>query len=397
MVALSANGAHIWSRIYQSPTGDDNLVGIVPVQHDKWLLLGATDGYGANNKRVWVNQVDYSGSIIWSKTYAVSDEDYASFSATALLGGDVLVCVNRPDASFGTKSILLKINSAGDILSNTRYRTFWGEKDVLYEAIPNQSGGLWAVGSANRNGLPDIWLVKTKTDGGIAGCCPSVYDMDQQAVIISSDVISLNPVLGATPFAGKLKEQAQVLTEINACEQVNLSFTLSQDTLCIGDCITVDFPNPTPGIQYSWLFQNGNPSSSNQTQPDGAFCFADEGFVTLKTNNVYCGQQDASVRVVFKQNQGQAPNVFSPNGDGINDTFRPLFNDCPAENYHFQVFNRWGEMVFDSLDATQGWDGVNPNGRNAAADIYVWRAAYWAIRDGRKTMVEDKGDVLLLR
>ena len=52
-----------------------------------------------------------------------------------------------------------------------------------------------------------------------------------------------------------------------------------------------------------------------------------------------------------------APNAFSPNGDGNNDVWLPLIT-C-YEEYTLSVFNRWGELVFNSNDPNEGWDGKN--------------------------------------
>ena len=62
------------------------------------------------------------------------------------------------------------------------------------------------------------------------------------------------------------------------------------------------------------------------------------------------------------------PNAFSPNGDGINDTYgTPSFY---IKDYHIQIFNRWGEMVFESFDIADKWDGEYM-GKPAQQDAYA--------------------------
>ncbi len=64
------------------------------------------------------------------------------------------------------------------------------------------------------------------------------------------------------------------------------------------------------------------------------------------------------------------PNAFSPNGDGLNDKIK-LLVDGDFENIVFQIFNRWGELVFETDDATQGWDGFY-KGFEAEMGTYIY-------------------------
>lgn len=86
------------------------------------------------------------------------------------------------------------------------------------------------------------------------------------------------------------------------------------------------------------------------------------------------------------------PGAFSPNHDGNNDLLRPLIGGLLAE-YHFMVYNRFGQPVFSSRDATQGWDGYF-HGEPQGAGVYVWICEYRFEGQPRKT---EKGTVLLIR
>jgi len=68
------------------------------------------------------------------------------------------------------------------------------------------------------------------------------------------------------------------------------------------------------------------------------------------------------------------PNAFTPDGDGVNDVFLPILRDMVPEEYEFQVFDRWGELVFSTRDPAQGWDGRHRSGGGIVQqDVYVWR------------------------
>lgn len=68
------------------------------------------------------------------------------------------------------------------------------------------------------------------------------------------------------------------------------------------------------------------------------------------------------------------PNSFSPNGDGINDVFRPVTHAGDPEYYHMMVFNRWGDKVFDSTDPDEYWTGEYRNGEYYVSDnVYMYQ------------------------
>jgi gliding motility-associated-like protein len=95
-----------------------------------------------------------------------------------------------------------------------------------------------------------------------------------------------------------------------------------------------------------------------------------------------------------------APNVFTPNGDGINDLFRIFARSTVISFSDFSIFSRWGEMVYlmegpvSPQDGNWGWDGHNEQGRLYEQDVYVFKVLV-ELSGGRK--VEVTGDVLLMR
>jgi len=94
------------------------------------------------------------------------------------------------------------------------------------------------------------------------------------------------------------------------------------------------------------------------------------------------------------------PNVFTPNGDGINDLFRIFARTTVISFSDFAIFSRWGEMVYlmedpvSPQDVNWGWDGHHASGRVYEQDVYVFKVTV-ELSGGRK--VEVSGDVLLLR
>lgn len=87
-----------------------------------------------------------------------------------------------------------------------------------------------------------------------------------------------------------------------------------------------------------------------------------------------------------------APNAFSPNQDGKNDVFT-LFNKGGAEVSDFQIFNRWGELVYETGSIENPWNGTLQNGAQAAMGVYVWTILVNCGEDSRRV----KGNITLLR
>jgi gliding motility-associated-like protein len=68
------------------------------------------------------------------------------------------------------------------------------------------------------------------------------------------------------------------------------------------------------------------------------------------------------------------PNAFTPDGNGVNDIFRPEVRGMVAEEHELYVFDRWGQVVFSTRDAAQGWDGAHQNGGDILPQgVYNWR------------------------
>lgn len=89
------------------------------------------------------------------------------------------------------------------------------------------------------------------------------------------------------------------------------------------------------------------------------------------------------------------PNTFTPNADGDNDYFAPVFTSgFDPYDYHLTIYNRWGEVVFESFDASIGWDGTYGGGITREG-MYVWKIEFQeTMSDERHTKL---GHLLLLK
>lgn len=89
------------------------------------------------------------------------------------------------------------------------------------------------------------------------------------------------------------------------------------------------------------------------------------------------------------------PNAFGPNTNGYNDTFRPVpGEECVGEvtDFELKIFNRWGELVFETSNFAEGWNGIY-EGRPAQKGIYIYHSTFTFLGEEQ----EHKGTVKLIR
>ena len=92
--------------------------------------------------------------------------------------------------------------------------------------------------------------------------------------------------------------------------------------------------------------------------------------VTLYTSNQYGCIDSTSVFIIVRGGVTvHIPNAFTPDQDGFNDVFLPLFSLINETGYQLTIFNRWGQIVFHTTNPTDGWDGTYRN-KEALAGTY---------------------------
>jgi gliding motility-associated-like protein len=148
-------------------------------------------------------------------------------------------------------------------------------------------------------------------------------------------------------------------------------------------------------IGWNWNFGDGQ---SNLIEQNPIHNYQDTGHypVTLIVTNGSC--QDTIVKyVIVKPDFFFAiPNTFTPDGDGLNDIFRPgSLVGVSEKDYNFYIFDRWGEKIWEGHDLDSGWDGTVKGGSLIAqTDTYVWLIKLKGI-DGLQR--EYRGHVNLLK
>ncbi|HLP10690.1 MAG TPA: PKD domain-containing protein [Flavobacteriales bacterium] len=183
----------------------------------------------------------------------------------------------------------------------------------------------------------------------------------------------------------------------------DLTFTINVDTICIAtqtifipDAIHV-YPSPdanfhiTPTIQsvFTPTVEVTDLTSDDVIQQIIYYMDGDSTLLDFDTHyyhdtgwyNVYqwvvnvAGCTDTAVHPIYiiPETTIYIPNAFTPNGDGINDVFIPVVRD--TRKYLLMIFDRWGEIIWQTDNPLQGWDGTLKNKRTKV-DTYVYKVKY---------------------
>jgi gliding motility-associated-like protein len=191
---------------------------------------------------------------------------------------------------------------------------------------------------------------------------------------------------------------------VTVYKRANAIFTVSPESVFVPS-ETVYFTNLSENANtYTWDFGDG--TISNEFSPE--YNYNNEGWYnviliannqfncpdTLKLNNAVFGKNDRGL---------EFPNAFTPNtqqGNGglfsqldpyANDVFFPLYKG--VREYNLMIFNRWGELLFESNNVNRGWDGYY-RGDLCKQDVYVWKVKAKFMDDSE---IFKAGDVTLLR
>jgi gliding motility-associated-like protein len=146
------------------------------------------------------------------------------------------------------------------------------------------------------------------------------------------------------------------------------------------------------GTDYLWLPDNRWLSSTIVPNPIALPQSNIEYIVQVSDVNGCFAFDSIRVRLFTVKPGLYVPNAFTPNGDNNNDFFRPIALGIKSLDL-FQVYNRWGQMVYSNTDLVRGWDGTF-GGRPQDPATFVWIAE---ATDYTGKKIKLKGTVVLIR
>lgn len=163
----------------------------------------------------------------------------------------------------------------------------------------------------------------------------------------------------------------------------------------------IEFTNESiDGNHFTWIFGDGSPMEfsydATHTYPDSKG--GDYVVTLIASNGPDC---EDTIRAIIKINEElifYVPNSFTPDADDYNETFKPVFTSgFDPQTYTLSIYNRWGEIIFESHNTEFGWPGTygEESSQIVKQGTYVWKIEFKETdKDKRNTYT---GHVTLLK
>lgn len=173
--------------------------------------------------------------------------------------------------------------------------------------------------------------------------------------------------------------------------------SLAQQTfeLCAGETKTVTYFSTSTGDGITSWSVNGVPYNTEEL----TYTYTNEGTynIVAKRENGLCYVEETFQTIVIEC-PGiiyWIPNSFTPDGNEYNQTFGPVMVDgFDIDGFEFTVFNRWGDIVWQSFDSEGKWNG-SFNGRVCQDGVYIWKLRFGVFGNDEKIL--DHGHLTLIR
>jgi gliding motility-associated-like protein len=377
---------------------------VVPVSSAAWTTTAVCSNAGTVNLNFLVTGT--SGGT-WSGTGVTG----STFDPTGLSGGiAVTYTVGTPPCT-STTTHNITVTPGANAAINAVAPLCETASPITLTAV--NSGGTW-FGTGITNSATGVFDPTGITPGtytisyGIAGPCgdtgtvlitvlpnPSAAWTQPASVCETTDPIDLSTfVTGATGGTFSGAGVSGNMFDPSGLQGINtITYTVTQSgctsasTQSVGvESISAGFTaTPLAGMSpvsvttlntsvnadnYLWNFGNG--ATSTLTSPSTTYTgMGDYTIVLVASNTTGCMDTAKVVIHVDEISVLTAPNVFTPNGDGHNDTFHPVLAEGLTE-FKATIYDRWGLKMHEWSDENTGWDGKAKNGKPAPDGTYFW-------------------------
>ena len=371
---------------------------------DDGSLLLAGNTYGSVDLSAIALRLSSQGEIIWEQRYNLGAAQYVADFQVGL-EEQMFILSQREEVLFMASSrdySLAEINPEGQI---RQHLGFGGSQGDLAEAIALAADGSLLLSGISRStdgdisnpiGEDDFWVVKLSAIPAFA--LPSdttVCDAGQFTLSIpeppdgfdiawsdgsneTSLTVSASGAYWVSASLGECRASDSIQVRLPVADWEGLP---ADTALCEQDVLLLDATLEGASL---YLWQDGAQSPFYEVvKPDRYL---------VKALVEDCVLVD-SITIRWCEPCLAIPNAFTPNGDGVNDFFAPILQ-CPFPDYNLQVFNRWGQLVFESQDPEKGWDGTF-DGLPAPSEVYFYQLSYQEFQgtQGQRR----QGDLVLLR
>lgn len=204
--------------------------------------------------------------------------------------------------------------------------------------------------------------------------------------------VSFSPTLTVTSDSGCVSE-LKIVDYLTVFPNPEAQFTALPSSTTITDPV-ITITNTTSGADsWSWDFDD---SQTDLTEHPPVHTYADTGtyLITLITESPFGCLDTASQTVIVEPDfLLYIPNAFTPNGDGLNDLFTA--KGIYVTTFEMHIFDRWGNLLYQSDNMDLGWDGkANGGAEEAQTDVYIYKIN---VTDFKMLKHSYKGTVTLVR
>ena len=200
---------------------------------------------------------------------------------------------------------------------------------------------------------------------------------------------SINVGTPGTYWATSGNDECTFTDSINVLISEASAFDLGADTtICSNDRFLLD-ATVTNG-SYDW-------SDGSTT---GTLLVSNSGIYSVEVFDGFCTTRD-TINITVQNCVALnlfIPNIFSPNGDGLNDDFGIYLEDnVQIQEYRMMIFDRWGNLIFQSTSLNDKWNGTISGSAALKPDVYVYSLYIDYIKNSNRLSLKRSGDVLLMR
>lgn len=274
------------------------------------------------------------------------------------------------------------------------YTYLWSNSEIT-ETITGLCEGTYTVTVTDSAGCTNTETFEANGSSPITLSANSI----NAKCLINNGSIGVNITGGTSPFDylwsnGEIAPVATglapgdynvVVTDSNGCSQSitasitmdslpHISIAMQSPTACRPQ-LTQFISDSTDIVSYYWDF--GDSTYSTEWHP--LHMFRNAGIYTILlivTTSDGCLDSIYAIDTITRVNiDVNMSNAFTPNGDGVNDLFKPNMNCVGNLNYILKIFSRWGELIFETNDAAAGWDG-RYRGKPVPIGAYVYFVNY---------------------
>lgn len=242
-------------------------------------------------------------------------------------------------------------------------------------AIPYTSVGLF--GSANSYSVQLSDSLGSFSNPTVIGTEISTANSGTiQCVIPCSTATSANYLVRVLSSAPADTSAISTLFTINTSVTPSVSMSTTATTaLCIDTAVTfLAVPvNAGSAPVYQWQRNGVNVGTNSPIYTTSGAFMIGEVITVLMVPSVACPTVDtAQAFTIIDCPQIEIPNVFTPNGDGINDVFKVNLSGNALQNFRIDIYDRWGLLIFTSESINYKWDGRTTSGKKVVEGTYFY-------------------------